>query len=101
MPLKFTERDQLMRIQQQLQDHENTQARDLGEIKATANRIENKLDSKSNSDDVKRIADLVADLVSRKADKEDLKTLDQRIWFALISAITALLTAIVGYLFRR
>jgi hypothetical protein len=68
-------------LNQRLDDHINNQISDFNDLKTLMIRIENKLDLKAN--------------------KEDLKILDGRVWLALVSSFGTMLSIIANIIIYK
>lgn len=77
MPETFEGKMQLVELKTKLDDHIATQNSDMNELKATTIRIETKLDV--------------------KADKSEVKRLDDRFWGVVIALIILLAGIIAAY----
>lgn len=97
MPAIFKPEIEIARIMQKLDDHIVTQTTDFSELKATMLRIELKLDSKAGKDEL----DKFISITSCKADKSDLQVLENRIWVAMLGSLTAIVSAVLTYIFKK
>ena len=82
---------QMAKLQQQLTDHIQSNDSDMGEIKSGITRIETKLDVKAD----KKAVDKVADSLERKADKDQLNSLDKKFWGIVMAIIVAFIGLVV------